>query len=90
MCSKIKCILRREMDTNDPDDFAFAPSASNTPVMTFPEGRSYILLNQADASSGKKRLRTLADASINIKEGASAGLSSFLAATAAFIAMSTF
>jgi len=49
-CSKIKCVLRRRMTTEDPDDFSFVPTSSTDATMTFPAGKSYLLLNQADVT----------------------------------------
>jgi hypothetical protein len=37
-CSKIKCIVRRRMVTEDADDFSFAPTAAANAGMEFPAG----------------------------------------------------
>ena len=104
-CDSIRCIVRRKMITEDPDDFTFAPTDATFGDMTFPGGYSYILMNQNDsttlAETSKQRLNTLVlstadvgtsdDASMKIKKGALDGLAlSAVAFTSAFLAMTAF
>ena len=45
-CDTIKCIVRRKMVTEDPDDAIFDLSGATTELkMTIPWGYSYILMN---------------------------------------------
>lgn len=44
-CSKIKCVVRRALENNDPDDMQFKPDASSPNKMTFTKARSWIMLN---------------------------------------------
>ena len=77
------------MATQDPDDFSFSPTDSVTPKMTFPAGRSYLLLNQANVTN-QKRLRTLIDGEIEIKNGAVTSMVSAFAGVAALFALTAF
>lgn len=51
-CDTIKCIVRRKMVTEDPDDTIFDLSGTTTELkMTIPYGYSYILMNQNDSTT---------------------------------------
>ena len=43
-CDKIRCIVRRKMLTEDPDDMKFEPGSAGV-SMKMPAGYSYIMMN---------------------------------------------
>ena len=43
-CDKIRCIVRRKMLTEDPDDMNFVPGSAGV-AMNMPSGYSYIMMN---------------------------------------------
>ena len=70
-CSKIKCVIRRALKNQDPDDMQFAPDDAAVNKMTFDKNKSWIMLNWESLASTKRKVMEIqADAEITILKSA--------------------
>lgn len=92
-CSVIKCIVRRNAVTDDPDDYSFnfvGDGNSGDKTVKVASKNSYILLNQADKTTPHK-MELLTDATLTInKQAVSSFVTSVATAVAALSALSFF
>jgi len=88
MCSKIKCVARRKLITDDKDDMQFKPDTATPNTMSFSATKSYVLLNQGTITTNKRILETFSDATITIYANAIA--TSFAYGLAALTAFTLF
>lgn len=55
-CSKIKCVVRRQLQNQDPDDMQFKPDDAAVNKMTFEVKKSWIMLNWTTLATANRKM----------------------------------
>ena len=69
-CKKIKCVIRRALTNQDPDDMQFKPDDAAVNKMQFKTKNCWIMMNWTTLATAKRKvLETIKDSEITILKG---------------------